>query len=98
MAVSLKKLKEQLLSKIDQDNLSEVEKVERYISLLELFRRLDKQAKEEGAIVVTTNGSQTFKKAHPALAELKNVNSQLIATFRSIEFKQGEEVEKVELM
>lgn len=87
MAVSITKLKEQLMDRIDTDDLVQVEKVERYIDLVKSFRRVNRIINKEGETVVTENGSQRFTKAHPLISERNKINSQLIALGKDIEFK-----------
>jgi len=86
MAIDIPKLQEQLMSRIDTGDLVEVEKVERYISLVELNRKLDEEIKKEGATVVTENGSQRFVKSHPAVNDKMKVNAQLLAIEKSFNF------------
>ena len=98
MAISLSKVKNELLSKIDTDSAVEVEKVERYVELLKLMRNLQKEVNEDGSIVVTINGSQEFYKAHPAIGEINKINSQLLNIEKSFNFKPKVEEEKVSLI
>lgn len=86
MAVAITKLKTQLMSRIDTDDLVEVEKVERYISLVKLNKELDRDIKREGATVVTENGAQRFVKSHPAVTDKMKVNTQLLAIEKSFNF------------
>jgi hypothetical protein len=86
MAVAISKLKTQLMSRIDTDDLVEVEKVERYISLVKLNKELDKDIKREGATVVTENSTQRFVKSHPAVTDKMKVNTQLLAIEKSFNF------------
>lgn len=86
MAVAISKLLKQLMSRIDNDDLVEVEKVERYISLVKLNKELDKDIKREGATVVTENGNQRFVKSHPAVNDKMKVNAQLLAIEKSFNF------------
>lgn len=86
MPVNVSKLQKQLMSRIDTDDLVEVEKVERYISLVKLNKQLDKEIKAQGATVVTENGSQKFVKSHPAVADKMKVNAQLLSIERSFNF------------
>lgn len=90
MAVSITKLKKQLMEKIDTEDLVEVEKVERYINLVESFRRINKIIEDEGESVVTENGSQRFTKAHPLIGERTKVNASLLNIEKSFEFKPDE--------
>lgn len=86
MGVDIKKLKKQLLSKIDQSDLVQVEKVERYINLVKLNDQLDESIKVEGITVVTINGSQRFLKSNPALAEKAKINTALLHIEKSFNF------------
>lgn len=86
MAVNISELQKQLMSRIDKDDLVEVEKVERYISLVKLNKQLDREIKKEGATVVTENGAQKFVKSHPAVNDKMKVNQQLLAIEKSFNF------------
>lgn len=88
MAIAVGKIKENLMERIDQEDIFEVEKVERYCSLIMIARRLERDIKKNGEIVETVNASQTFLKANPALTELKNINAQINATGKTINFKK----------
>jgi phage terminase small subunit len=79
MAVSITKLKEQLMERIDTNDLVQVEKVERYIDLVKSFRKISKMISKEGESVTTVNGSQKFTKAHPLIGERNKINAQIIA-------------------
>src|SRR5699024_9691502 len=57
---NIEKLRGQLMEKIDQDNLMEVEKVNRYIEHIESYRRMEKSIKQEGESVTTINATQEF--------------------------------------
>lgn len=89
MAVSIQKLKKQLMDRIDETDLVEVEKVERYIELVKSFRKVNKQISEEGETVKVINGSQEFTKAHPLIAERNKINAQIINLEKSINFKDA---------
>ncbi|KXY47187.1 terminase [Bacillus cereus] len=86
MAVSIIRLKEQLMNSIDITDLVEVEKVERYIDLVKAFRKINKTINKEGESVTVKNGSQVFVKAHPLIGERNKINSSLIALGRDIKF------------
>ncbi|ASZ66163.1 MULTISPECIES: P27 family phage terminase small subunit [Bacillus cereus group] len=86
MAVSITKLKEQLMNSIDVEDLVEVEKVERYIDLVKAFRKINRTINKEGESVTVKNGSQVFVKAHPLISERNKINSSLIALGRDIKF------------
>jgi hypothetical protein len=78
MAVKITDLKDQLMKKIDANDLSQVEKVERYIDLVKQFRKIHAIILKEGETVVTINGAQQFIKAHPLLGERNKINSALM--------------------
>lgn len=86
MAISITKLKKQLMSRIDESDLVEVEKVERYIELVKSFRKVNRQIAKEGETVKVVNGSQEFTKAHPLINERSKINTQLINLEKSINF------------
>ncbi|EJQ59181.1 MULTISPECIES: P27 family phage terminase small subunit [Bacillus] len=86
MAVSIVRLKEQLMNSIDTTDLVEVEKVERYIDLVKAFRKINKTITKEGESVTIKNGTQVFVKAHPLISERNKINSSLIALGRDIKF------------
>ncbi|HDR5353976.1 TPA: P27 family phage terminase small subunit [Bacillus thuringiensis] len=86
MAVSIIRLKEQLMNSIDTTDLVEVEKVERYIDLVKAFRKINKTITKEGESVTIKNGTQVFVKAHPLISERNKINSSLIALGRDIKF------------
>ncbi|MFD9629084.1 P27 family phage terminase small subunit [Peribacillus muralis] len=93
MAVKVKKLKKQLLGKIDQSDLMQVEKVERYINLIELFNSLDLDVKKHGTMIEVVNGSQQFNKPNPAIAEKVKISGSLLSIEKAFEFDIKEEIE-----
>lgn len=86
MVELIEELKQQLMNKIDQKNLMEVEKVERYISLVNSFNRINRAIINEGETILTENGSQRFIKAHPLISERNKINAALLSIERSFEF------------
>ncbi|MCM3527856.1 terminase [Cytobacillus oceanisediminis] len=89
MSVMLNQLKQQLLARIDTDDLLEVDKVDRYIKLRELDLACNAAIERDGATIVIENASQRFIKAHPAMNEKSKLNSQMIALEKSINFING---------
>nr|WP_144940203.1 P27 family phage terminase small subunit [Paenibacillus sp. 32O-W] len=67
------------MKRIDRKSKVQVEKVERYINLVEIYYMLDETIEEYGVMVTTENGAQKFTKPNPAIAEKNKVNSSLIA-------------------
>ena len=90
MAVKITELKEQLMNRIDQADLQQVEKVERYVDLVKSFRKIHAQILKEGETVVTENGSQRFVKAHPLLGERNKINTSLMSMEKSFTFEEEE--------
>lgn len=84
--VGLNNIKDYLLSRIDTDNPVEVEKVGRYLKHIEIYRRMERTVKKEGVSVKVENGSQSFLKAHPLLAEMNKVNSSIMNTEKTFNF------------
>lgn len=74
----LGKLKNRLLSQIDKTNPIETEKVERYVSMVDMFYKLQKEAIKQ-PIIEIENGSQHFTKSNPALADMNKINASLIS-------------------
>lgn len=93
MKFSLKKLKKELLSKIDNTDQLQLEKVQRYLNLVEVFYKLDKYIQEQGLVVLTVNGSQEFLKTNPALQEKNKVNSQILAIEKTFDFKVDNKIQ-----
>lgn len=86
MKYNIKKLEKELTTKVDTESQKEIEKINRYINLLEIFYELDESIKEDGSMVITENGSQRFLKPNPAIAEKTKINTQLLAIERSFIF------------
>ncbi|WP_340455159.1 P27 family phage terminase small subunit [Peribacillus butanolivorans] len=92
MAVKITELKEQLMNKINLDDLIQVEKVERYIDLVKSFRRVNKIINKEGESVTTKNGSQSFTKGHPLIGERNKINASLLSIEKSFGFEGEKEI------
>lgn len=86
MTPEIEKLNNQLMSKVDVEDLMEVKKVQRYIKLLELDHLCDEAIKRDGATVVIENGKQKFVKSHPSMNDKTKINSQLIAIEKTFNF------------
>lgn len=84
--MDLEKLKAQLMSRIDTDDLLEVKKVERYIELLKLDSKCDEVLAQDGSTITIENGKQRFVKSHPAMTDKTKINTQLIAIEKSFNF------------
>lgn len=87
--VGIDKIKDSLMSRIDNTDPVEVEKVGRYLKHIEMYRRMERTVKKEGVSVKTENGSQTFVKSHPLLNEMNKVNASLLSIEKSFNFLEG---------
>lgn len=85
MAVAIKVLNKYFMDRINRKDIGAYEVVQRYISLLQMYRRMEKQLYEDGLVVTIKNGSQSFKKAHPLINDMKNINAQLINLKKEID-------------
>ncbi|KXB60960.1 hypothetical protein HMPREF3186_00720 [Gemella haemolysans] len=81
-------MKKFLLEKINQpDNILEIEKVNRYMQFVELIAKLKQDIKKQGVTIVVENGSQSYIKTHPAIAEISKLNTSMLAIERTWNFK-----------
>lgn len=71
-------LSKELLSLIDKNSPSELEKVYRYCSLASNFENLSKAIDKAGVMILVSSGENEIKKPHPAIAEKVKVNAALI--------------------
>lgn len=71
-------LYQELLSLIDINRASEMEKVQRYCSLAATFEKLGEDIRREGAVIYVPSGDSVMKKTNPAIAEQVRVNAALI--------------------
>ncbi|MEH7389643.1 hypothetical protein, partial [Bacillus sp. JJ1474] len=85
--VNFDELRNQLLARIDTEDLLEVKKVNDLIRLHELDAQCDKVIDRDGVSIVIENGSQKFIKSHPSMNEKMKINAQKIALEKSIKFK-----------
>lgn len=91
--MNIEKMKNQLLKRIDQDDLLEVNKIERLIMFMNDLQKCDEKINAEGISQITENGSQRFNKSHPLLNEKIKINGQIIALEKTINFiSDGTEV------
>lgn len=85
------------MSKIDEDDFSAVEIVQRYIDLIGLYRTMNAQLKKDGPTIVIENGEQRYTKAHPLINDIKNINAQLLNIKKDIDRYMKEYQEKLRL-
>ena len=72
-------MKKQLLSQIDENDQLELEKVERYLVLVRLYKKMNSAITKFGAMIEIENGSQKFVKPNPAIAEKVKISRAIIA-------------------
>lgn len=70
MKVSLKTLKESMLKDVDETDLFTIEKIDRYITLIQKYRQLITAINKEGITITVNNASQKFTKTHPGISDL----------------------------
>lgn len=85
--INLEELKNQLLLRIDNDDLLEVKKINDLIRLHELDAECDTVIDRDGVSITIENGKQKFIKSHPSMNEKMKINAQKIALEKSIKFK-----------
>ena len=78
-----KDMKKELLSQVNPDSAIDLEKVNRYLSMVTLIQKLAAEAANEPMIVVK-NGAQQYKKANPAVNEVNRLNTSLISLGRDM--------------
>lgn len=71
-------LERDLMALIDPNNAVELEKVTRYLNLVDIFDKLDRTIREKGVMIKTINASQEFYKTNPAISEKVKINAALI--------------------
>lgn len=99
MTYDSSQLEKELLTKIDTNSQKELEKVNRYMSLIRLFYDLDESIETEGAMVLTENGAQRFIKPNPAIQEKNRINTQLLSLERSFIFiDEGDRLDGSDLL
>ncbi|MGD6967120.1 P27 family phage terminase small subunit [Rossellomorea vietnamensis] len=89
--VKIADLEKQLLSRIDSDDLIEVDKVKRYIAMIKQIRKLQTAVNKDGVMTTTVNASQEFVKTNPAINELNKLTKTLISLEKSIKFSMSYE-------
>lgn len=67
------------MSQVDLNDQMEVEKVERYIDLIKLYKKMNQAINKYGPMIEIENGTQKYLKPNPAIAEKIKINRSLIA-------------------
>ena len=91
--VKITDLEKQLMHRINQDDLLEVDKVKRYIAIVKQIRKLQSEINKAGVITTTINASQEFIKTNPAINDLNKLTKTLITLENSIKFEKMEVLE-----
>jgi hypothetical protein len=92
-AVKVADLEKQMLNRINQDDLLEVDKVKRYIGIVRQIRKLQTEINKAGVLTTTVNASQEFIRTNPAINELNKLTKTLISLENSIKFEKMEVTE-----
>ena len=85
MAVPMTKLKKYLMERINNEDITAVEMVERYLDIMKVFREAQKSVAKEGAQIIVKNGNQGYIKSHPLISDMKNLNAQLLNLKKDID-------------
>jgi len=88
--VKVADLEKQMLNRINQDDLLEVDKVKRYIAIVKQIRKLQSAVNKTGVMATTVNASQEFIKTNPALNEINKLTKTLISLENAIRFEKME--------
>ncbi|MDM8284777.1 P27 family phage terminase small subunit [Ligilactobacillus salivarius] len=71
-------VKKYLMGQIDVSNPVQVEKVERYCTLANVYYSLEKKVNSKNILTEIKNGSQKYIKTNPAVSEMAKINAQMI--------------------
>lgn len=71
-------VKKYLMEQIDVSNPVQVEKVERYCTLANVYYSLEKKVNSKNILTEIKNGSQKYIKTNPAVSEMAKINAQMI--------------------
>lgn len=76
-------MKEELMKQVNPESAIAMEKAYRYLSLAELYQKLQEVAMKQPMIVIK-NGKQEYTKTNPALTDINRINGALIALGRDM--------------
>ena len=82
------KLKMYMLENIDMNNLIEVDKVERYLVMYDIQKKLEQKIKQHDVIV------QSFLKENPAINSWTRIEASMMKLLDSIQFKNDTKSDK----
>ncbi|GGA99706.1 terminase [Macrococcus hajekii] len=85
MTIPVTTLRKHIMGCINNDDLLAVEMVDRYLDLLTLYRRMRRKIDQEGISTKVENGEQKYVKSHPHIADVKNINAQMVSLKRDID-------------
>lgn len=79
-------IEKELMKNVNINSAREVEKVKRYLNLLDIYYQLDDAIKKQGPVVTTENGKQSFVKTHPAIDAKNKINTALLSLEKTFTF------------
>lgn len=85
-------LKKQLLAQVDTNDQMEVEKVERYIDLIKLYKKMNSAITKHGLIIEVQNATQTYIKPNPAIAQKLAISRALIALGKDLNLDESSKI------
>lgn len=88
MPVSVKKIRESMLEKVDDSDFLVIEKIERYIALVKKYRQLITAINKDGITISVNNSSQQYIKTHPSMTDVIKINKELLLLEKAI-FKRS---------
>lgn len=80
------------MNQIDTNDQMELEKVERYLDLVKIYKKLNSQITKHGVMVPIKNGSQEYIKPNPAIAEKMKINRALIALGKDLSLDESSKI------
>lgn len=84
--MDFKILQQQLLNRIDQEDLLEIAKVERLVTLMQDFQHCVEDVKKNGMKMIIENGTQRFEKISLAQDQKAKLNREIISLEKTINF------------
>lgn len=88
--ISIDELREYMLEAVGDDDLFQVDLVNRYIDFTVEYRKVRDEAREVNRVTTTKNGSQEFEKESVAHKQMRDINKEMLAIQRLLELKPKE--------
>ncbi|WP_424685134.1 P27 family phage terminase small subunit [Enterococcus sp.] len=83
-------LKKQLMAQVDSNDQLKVEKVERYLDLVRIYRKLNTAISKFGPMIEVENGSQKFLKPNPAISEKIKLSAAITRLGKDLNLQDSE--------